>query len=430
MSAPADMSRPLGVFESTQLLASERFPFNVVIALRLQGAPPPERIAQALHELAARHPLLRMHVETGNGVSRFVAKDTPAIPLALQSGAGRDGWIALVETELERPFDLAKGPLLRVGGLQTGPTLDLVLTGHHLILDAASAANLVRELLSLCGGASGGLPALTLQPAADWLLPPRAAGWRGALARGGFMARQLADEIGFRFRSRGHRKQPLHASGHCRVLPLALSETATTALIDSSRRRHLTLNSVLNAAMLLIVKRRVYAGAERPLRYFSFANLRPYLRPPLGPIDLGGYFAMMRFTAQVADRDDLWGLADRINRQVYQAARRGEKFTNLQLSLATMRMLLRLGSIRMAHTALSYTGVAEVPRRYGDLELLELHAFVSNFVLGPEYTAQARLLGGRLWLDILYLDCDMDAERARDIGNRMLELLETAGTTN
>ena len=50
----------------------------------------------------------------------------------------------------------------------------------------------------------------------------------------------------------------------------------------------------------------------------------------------------------------------------------------------------------------------------------ELHAFVSNFPKGPEYTAQARIHRRRLVWDVVYLDVDMGAEEAEAITRDMV----------
>ena len=178
------------------------------------------------------------------------------------------------------------------------------------------------------------------------------------------------------------------------------------------------------AALLLAVKHHCYGPQDQPLRNLVFADLRPYLQPPVEPEQLGNYFAMLRFTHRVESGDNLWSLAERINRQIYAAGRSGAKFASLLLSLALMRMILGLGNQRMGHTALSYTGVARIPERYGDLRLRDLHAFASNFRVGPEYTAQARLFAGRLFWDIVYLDSDMDAAQAAAIGDYILQRLQ------
>ena len=81
----------------------------------------------------------------------------------------------------------------------------------------------------------------------------------------------------------------------------------------------------------------------------------------------------------------------------------------------------------MSTVAASYTGPTNLPREIGRHRIEDLHAFVSNFGLGPEYTAQVRLFRGRLCWDVLYLDSDMDAEGAGKIARDILERLERAG---
>jgi hypothetical protein len=90
-----------------------------------------------------------------------------------------------------------------------------------------------------------------------------------------------------------------------------------------------------------------------------------------------------------------------------------------------MRPILRQRRQRMATTALSYTGPARLPRRFGSIEVSSPEVFISNLTLGPEYTAQARLADGELRWNIVYLDCDMDRATADRISDEMLAVLRT-----
>jgi hypothetical protein len=80
-----------------------------------------------------------------------------------------------------------------------------------------------------------------------------------------------------------------------------------------------TLHSVFDAALLLAVARHRYPGASLPLRHLVFANLRPYLDPPLSDENLGAYFAMLRFATLMHPRRQLWELAAEINGDVPRA---------------------------------------------------------------------------------------------------------------
>ena len=51
-----------------------------------------------------------------------------------------------------------------------------------------------------------------------------------------------------------------------------------------------------------------------------------------------------------------------------------------------------------------------------------MHGFISNFRLGPEFSAQANLFNERLNLDVLYLDTDMDRAGAQEIADDILSV--------
>src|SRR6185503_5953395 len=83
--------------------------------------------------------------------------DLGSLPAAARMAAG----LALAKAEAERPFDLARGPLLRtalvrlsgslLGANEAGETGDhlLLVTMHHIVSDAWSLGVLVRELGAL-----------------------------------------------------------------------------------------------------------------------------------------------------------------------------------------------------------------------------------------------------------------------------------------
>ncbi len=426
------MGRELGAFESALTLSDEHAPLNVVAVVRLAAGPSPEVLRRALDAVQRRHPLLRARiVKRGRG---YVFDDGygDAVGLRLAERDGRRAWIREAEAELGARLDAGSGAPMRCTYLAAGGgACEILLTFHHAVMDAASATSLCRELLAAsCAADAGrdieiGEPLAPLPPAEE-RFPPAFQGWRRYLRLGGFVARQLAAEVADRRRAGGAWHPPPPEPTRCRILDFQLTEAETASLVRRSRRRRLTLHSVFDAAVLLAVARRLYPDQGLPLRHLAFANLRPYLQPPVADEHLGACFAMLRFSSAVAPERGLWDLAGEINAQVHGAAKRGDKYAFSFTSAAVMRHLIRSGTERMAATAISYTGAARLgPSRQDGcrFRVLGLHAFVSNFRLGPEYTAQVRLWDGRIWWDILYLEPELDAVAARRLADEIRALL-------
>jgi len=170
--------------------------YNVPAALRLSGPFDPVVFAAALTELARRHEPLRTTFDgEGDEPVQRIAPPAP-FPLAmadlsaLPAGAWEAESSRLLREESRRPFDLARGPLLRVLLVRRAAgEHDLLLTLHHIAGDGWSLEILVRELTALYEAFRGGWPSplheLPLQYA-DWAVwqcsLPGSAAWTEALA--------------------------------------------------------------------------------------------------------------------------------------------------------------------------------------------------------------------------------------------------------
>ncbi|MER6910546.1 amino acid adenylation domain-containing protein [Streptomyces sp. NPDC000594] len=128
------------------------------IAGRLTGTLHPELLAEALRLVAVRHDTLRsafpadddgaprVRIAPADGFTvPWLTRDLTALPAAARETAAR----AAVEAEVDRPFDVTGGPLLRALLLRLD-TEDhvLALCQHHLVGDGWSAGILLDELLA------------------------------------------------------------------------------------------------------------------------------------------------------------------------------------------------------------------------------------------------------------------------------------------
>jgi len=331
---------------------------------------------------------------------------------------------------LNHRVDITSGPLLRCHYLidQNGENADLVLTFHHTIVDAASGMHLFHKLLEFCAGvqATDEPSPKTIPPAAIDHFPARYRGPRFAAATAPFMMRQMGDEMRYRWQASGERSTTIPESAQACILPIQLSTPLTEKIVRASRKERITINSILTAALMLAAKRKLLGEDDASIRHVTFADLRPYLDPPVTEDSLGCYIAMSRFTTRIKGSMDFVTLARIVHEEILASNRRGEKFITHVFSVPLLKMLTSLKAFRMGHTALSYMGAAQIQPAYGSIEVMGLHAFVSNITLGPEYATLARLFRDQLWIDITYLDADMSAQQAAGIASEMQAILEAA----
>src|SRR5258708_8875206 len=137
------------------------------LAMRLTGRLEPAALAAAFAGLTERHAVLRTTFDTVDGEhgepAQRVAPPAPgpaaALPLvdgsALAADA-RDVWVRRLGAELARlPFDLARGPLLRVVLLRLDAGAHVALAClHHTVSDGWSLEILLREIAVLYSAAA------------------------------------------------------------------------------------------------------------------------------------------------------------------------------------------------------------------------------------------------------------------------------------
>ncbi|RSO29628.1 non-ribosomal peptide synthetase [Streptomyces sp. WAC 06725] len=149
-----------------------RTAYNETKAIRLDGPLDVPALRTALRELVARHEGLRtVFREIDDEPCQLVrppsAPDFAVLDRTDAGPAGEDAAIrAVLEAESARRFDLVDGPLFVTRLIKLGEERHvLVFSLHHIVVDAASASVLARDLSALYraahDGSDPGLPALT-----------------------------------------------------------------------------------------------------------------------------------------------------------------------------------------------------------------------------------------------------------------------------
>ncbi|WP_133446144.1 amino acid adenylation domain-containing protein, partial [Pseudomonas aeruginosa] len=170
-------------------LEPESAAYHIPSALRLRGRLDVDALQRSFDSLVARHETLRTRFRLEGG--RSYQQVQPAVSVSIEREQfGEEGLIERIQAIVVQPFDLERGPLLRVNLLQLAEDDHvLVLVQHHIVSDGWSMQVMVEELVQLYAGYSQGLdvvlPALPIQYA-DYAL------WQRSWMEAGEKERQLA----------------------------------------------------------------------------------------------------------------------------------------------------------------------------------------------------------------------------------------------
>ncbi|HSF38933.1 MAG TPA: condensation domain-containing protein, partial [Thermoanaerobaculia bacterium] len=128
--------------------------YNVAAALRVSGPLDSGVLARTLGEIVRRHEALRtvFAARAGSPVQVIMPAEPFRLPVVDLSGLpeAEKPALTLAAEESARPFDLARGPLLRALLLRLGEADHAVLlTMHHIASDGWSMGVLVREVAAL-----------------------------------------------------------------------------------------------------------------------------------------------------------------------------------------------------------------------------------------------------------------------------------------
>ncbi|HST57463.1 MAG TPA: condensation domain-containing protein, partial [Longimicrobium sp.] len=244
--------------------------YNIPFALRMRGPLDAAVLSRSLDEVVRRHETLRTTLPVVDGVPvQMIAPPSPRpIPLVDLGNLPADARDAearrLARDEALRPFDLARGPLLRATLLRLAADEHVALfTLHHVVADGWSTRVLVREITALYTAFSRGAPSPLPEPALQYADYGE---WQRAWLAGGVLEEQLG---WWRERLAGappllelptDRPRPARAGSAGDSRPIRLAPETLRALADLSQGEGATLFMTVLAAFAVLLGR--YAGQD------------------------------------------------------------------------------------------------------------------------------------------------------------------------
>ncbi len=295
-------------------LAPTSAAYNLAFAWRTSFEIDAPTLQVALQQIVERHPALR---------TTFVARDGAPwslvhreLPVVLET-TNAEGWTAeqlqsALAEESNRPFDLERGPLLRMH-LFARPASWLFLTVvHHIVIDLWSMAIIMEETQALLLADKIGMPAVLPPPP-----PPyqEFVEWEAQMLRGpegerqrAYWVERLAAPLPVLELPTDRPRPPVQSFGG-RTLAFRLQARLSSQLDDLARTQRTTLNTVLLAAFQVLLHRysgqddlmvgSVMSGRTQP----RFERVVGYLaNPVVVRADLSGDPPFTGFLAQVRQR--------------------------------------------------------------------------------------------------------------------------------
>ncbi len=254
--------------------------YNIPDSHYFEGPLNLDALERSLNEIVRRHGSLRTTFQTIAGEPVQVIAEPQPLPLAvidlspLPATERETEAQRLANEEARQPFDLTRGPLLRVRLLRLADTEHvLLLTMHHIISDGWSIGVLGRELAALYAaysvGQSSPLGDLPIQYA-DFAV------WQREWLRGevlekqlGYWRQQLGGELPV-LELPADRPRPARQSYRGAVEGLELSEAVRQRLHEIGRESGATLFMTLLAAFNVLLWR--YSGQGEILIGTPIAN--------------------------------------------------------------------------------------------------------------------------------------------------------------
>jgi amino acid adenylation domain-containing protein len=156
-----------------QQIEIESTTYNEFFAVSIKGLLQISHLEQSLQEIIQRHEVLRTTFPNQDGypiqaIALTLAITLPVVDLQALPKVERPALIQQLSKEVQRPFDLVNGPLLRFTLVQLEKeSYVLLLCMHHIVYDSWSMGIFIQELSSLyqasCAGEPSPLPELPIQ---------------------------------------------------------------------------------------------------------------------------------------------------------------------------------------------------------------------------------------------------------------------------
>lgn len=381
--------------------------YTVPVVVRIAGPLDADEVRARLTALTVRHEALRSRFATTDDGRPELVIGPGGAEFALDATDDLDAAMAAVETDLERPFDLERGPLVRVRLIRLGPADHvLLLAAHHTVIDGWSADLVLRALLD---------PSRTVEAPpidyGDYALWQRS---RDDGADVAYWRRQLADLPALDLPT--DRPRPSAQRHDGASVTVSVDAQLTTALHRLARQHGATLYMTLLTAYELLLSR--YSGQS------DFGVASPVAGRGAPELDrvIGMFVNTVVVRADLTGQPTFGGLVDRVRETTLDAFAHAElPFDRLVTELAVVRDVSRSPLAQTTFALQNFAGGPAGPPHAG-LTYLTPPTRTARYELGLYlFETGEGLVGQLVYNTALFVE-----ESMRRFADRFVALLRSA----
>lgn len=411
-----------------KLLFLERFiygdgtvPKNITFTVKLRGGLSEQALRHALDKVQAKHPLLTVGVqEDSKGRPWFVTPTPmPEIPLRIVERTSEEDWMRESEKECAVPFDLQRGPLLRMVWIRSGVVSDLIMVCHHCICDGASIVTLFREILMLADQPNLEIGQYESFNSIEDLVPQLILSDKKNQRKGKITAAFLRLFLFF-MRSKKEIRW-----GKDYTVRWKLDKASTAALIRRCKEERTTVHAALCAAFLWAFRH--VKGEKARNQVFCPVNLRRYITEIKDDM-LFGFASSTTLSLEKDPKLDFLSQVKKLN------ARLSEKLENLKVYEEIMineyyhpvvKKLSQYLSTARGNNDLTFSnmGRLDIPKRFGSFEVETIHNPILIFKSANPNGIIASTFDEQMSFSFLSNDAYLSEEDAGAIRDKAMEVL-------
>lgn len=434
------MNRPLSALEHLAWIVDQAVSQNFVIAASIScvaSALTGPFLRKALDILQQKHPPLKCRIKDKE-VPEYTSDDVPQIPLHIIERKGDEHWIEIAEKEMLEPLPWRTGPMLRVVLLNSKDKSDLLVGFCHIIADATSGINFVQNLLSIVDKLSKGVaiepePPLPTLPSTHDLIrddlkyPPEFLDITGRIKRAIYKPVELKGD-----------KEVLPEERITRVIQNTLSMDDTKKLVSKSRKEKTSVHAALCAALFqtMVVQirqqQKVSKKGSLMIGCITPINVRQHFITPVGD-NIGNFITDAFHYQLINDKSSLWAAARKVKKSIQKEIKFGRDIKavrnigELLEHVSTPVELLRTIDDYLLPVVVTNMGRLDVPEKFGDITLEELHFTVSvNPTAKSGISLAVTTFRGRMTINFLYAEPYISKERAVNMSESIVKRLKEA----